>query len=377
MADQQLRINWKQHQRAAIIENAMIRDGKADDGKTVKADKIKSLLLKINSYLAPDVDPFSHESRGNEVEAWPSQETLAKSMSVSVKTIERATEAAQNMCLLIAKIKSIGRGKTVGTHYRIVWSELLLLDPDRMRAFMESVAGERSGRPSERSDTAVYRSDMGADRSDIVSQRSDTVSDEVTTNYPKKYSPPLQSDRNDLSGKQPQAEDPWKVVVSDLFLGVRLGEKMAKAEEAVTAARRRELTVDQVDELIQRWERLRARQPSVTVGWLYRWLMGMSRPPDEPGAATARKPSVSIASREYLRDEAEMKRRRELQRAGIRELSELDAIIAKEFPARTKGLPPSTASSVFQRPPAADSRAEIERRRASYASATPSPLPEV
>ncbi len=308
MTDQQLRINWKQHQRAAIIENAVIRDGKADDGSVVKADKIKSLLMKINSYLAIEVDPFSHASNGNEVEAWPSQETLAKSMSVSIKTIERATDAAQNMCLLIARNKSIRRGKAVGTHYRIVWSELLLLDNDRRRAFIESLAIREAYETAgirvagERPD----RSDMVTDRSDMVTDRSDIMSDEVTTNYPRSTHSPLQSDRTSPSGQKPQAEDPWKVVVSEL-----IGFGLVKAEEAITAARSRELTRDQVDELIRRWERLRARQHGVTVGWLYRWLMGLSLPPDEPvlgnpGQNVARKPSTSITSDVTRRTMAEI-----------------------------------------------------------------------
>jgi hypothetical protein len=377
MADQQLKINWKQHQRAAIIENAMIRDGKTDDGKTVKADKIKSLLLKVNSYLALDVDPFSHASCGNEVEAWPSQETLAKSMSVSVKTIERATEAAQNMCLLITKIKAIaGRGNTVGTHYRIVWSELLLLDQDRKRAFMESIAGERRERsdmePS-RSDTVTERSDTVTERSDILSERSDIVSAEVTTNYPKNHSPLLQSDPTRLSGEQPRTEDPWKVVVSELISGVRLGVKMAKAQEAVTAARSRELTRDQVDELIRRWERLRARQQGVTVGWLYRWLMGLSLPPDEPGEQMARKPSSSLMAESTRPVLDDIKRRKELQKAGIWDLEKQDAILASEALRVPPSRAPSAIGNVFQRPPAAPSQAEIERRRAGYAHAITNP----
>jgi len=81
--------------------------------------------------------------------------------------------------------------------------------------------------------------------------------------------PPVDPERS--SGESP---DPWEVVVS-----VLLDLGMVRAQEAVTAAKSRELTASQVDELIVHWERLQARQSHVTVAWLYRWLMGLSQPP--------------------------------------------------------------------------------------------------
>jgi hypothetical protein len=60
----------------------------------------------------------------------------------------------------------------------------------------------------------------------------------------------------------------------------RLG--MGVPEAAITAAQSRELMPADCLSLIDRWERLRARQQGVTIGWLYRWITGQSVPPEEP-----------------------------------------------------------------------------------------------
>ncbi len=89
------------------------------------------------------------------------------------------------------------------------------------------------------------------------------------------YSPPP------LSGEKSRT---WEEVVSAL-VGFRMSR--GGATEAVDAAKGRSLTPDDAWELVERWQRLRARQPrDVTIGWLYRWLVGKSYPPPEPWETT-------------------------------------------------------------------------------------------
>ncbi|MEO9592251.1 hypothetical protein [Rhodopirellula bahusiensis] len=102
--------------------------------------------------------------------------------------------------------------------------------------------------------------------------------------------PLTEADRGDgnIPGEIPGS---WEVVVSAL---VDLG--MGGASRAVDAAKRRSLTPEDVSDLVERWERLRARQPHVTVAWLYRWVTGASRPPADDEIRRAGMPRGSLTS---------------------------------------------------------------------------------
>lgn len=104
------------------------------------------------------------------------------------------------------------------------------------------------------------------------------------------HSPLTEADRGggNIPGESPGS---WEVVVSAL---IDLG--MGGASRAVNAAKRRSLTPEDVSDLVQRWERLRARQPHVTVAWLYRWLTGQSPPPAEDEIQRAGQPRRSLTS---------------------------------------------------------------------------------
>ena len=275
----QLQMDWDRYQRDGWIENALIGDGKSNKGETVSADKLKSMLLKLNSHM------------GGNAECFPSQSLLAAKMSVSVKTIERATEALQNKSLLIVQLKNRPGARRVVNHYRIIWSELLLLDPDRARAFRESVASSKPQSRADQSDMVTDQSDMVTDQSDMVTDQSDTMSDELLTNKPKNLSknkPPRSPsvptlDRRIAGASSVPAE--WQVVVS-----VLKAFGMSACQAGVTAAIARELTPADAMDLVERWERLRARQPHVTVAWLYRWLTGDSSPPVDDAREQVSKP---------------------------------------------------------------------------------------
>ena len=278
----QLQMDWDRYQREGWIANAAMPDGVANDGTVVRADKLASLLFHLNGHL------------GDNGEAFPSQDLLAQKMKVSTKTVGRAAEALQNMSLLIVQLKNRPGFKRVINHYRIVWSELLLLDPDRRRAFGESISGgrreSRSDNRPDQSDVGVDQSDVPTDQSDVWTDQSDKASPKLFTNHSKNSPPLTEADRGGVTvpGESPGS---WEVVVSAL---AALG--MGGAQKAVDAAQRFGDTPDDVNELMARWERLRARQPSVTVAWLFRWMTRQSQVPPDEEIRQAGKPHRSLTS---------------------------------------------------------------------------------
>ncbi len=98
------------------------------------------------------------------------------------------------------------------------------------------------------------------------------------------YSPPPPAAEKTASEPPEVGDEPktWEVVVSAL-----VGFGMRATAKAVDAAKSRSLTAEDAWELVERWERLRARQPDdVDIRWLFRWLTGQSLPPPEPWEST-------------------------------------------------------------------------------------------
>jgi hypothetical protein len=300
---------------ALQLESIWVTEGKSR--VRVSAKTLKYVLEKIAGYCW---------ARGV---CWASAPTIAAAINCHERTVRRASKGLVDLQLLVLP-DTRERGKS--KRFSLNIGEINLQ------------AGKAKSSPK----SAVATPDIVTRTPDIVTRTPDIVSDDSLRVF---KTPPL-------------IQDPWAVVVSGLL---KLG--MAKALEAVTAAKSRELTVDQVNELTQRWERLRARQPHVTVGWLYRWLMGLSLPPDEPGADVARKPSTSIMADSTRRNMDEIKLRKSLQAAGIRDLAEQDAIVTKKLSREPLARSPSPIGNVFQRPPSAVDQTEIERRRAGYTHA--------
>lgn len=112
-------------------------------------------------------------------------------------------------------------------------------------------------------------------------------------------------------GTPPDDPDPWRVVVSELD-----SRSMGAIPEAITAAQSRELTAQDVLDLVERWERLRAHQPGVTVGWLYRWIVGRSKPPEDPGASAPQAKRTSLTSETTRREMVRSRIVREGRRCG-------------------------------------------------------------
>lgn len=115
----------------------------------VSANACKSTLKAIDSY-----------GRGRE--AWPSVDTLAVNTGLSVRTVKRAIRALVGLSLLVV----VRKGRLTLNHYRIVWSELALLDAQR-----SATVSQRSATVSIRSATMAQES-LGSASANSRSARS-------------------------------------------------------------------------------------------------------------------------------------------------------------------------------------------------------------
>jgi hypothetical protein len=125
----QLTFDWTRAERVAWIDEADLPPGHSAGGDSVAPATMKALLHKINDRM------------GANEWAWPSQESLAADLARTTKTIQRATEALVAMSLLIVQLRRNPSGR-VTNHYRIVWTELQMLEPSR-RARWRDMLRER------------------------------------------------------------------------------------------------------------------------------------------------------------------------------------------------------------------------------------------
>ncbi len=103
-------------------------------------------------------------------------------------------------------------------------------------------------------------------------------------------------------GEQKLPVDKTEVVVSAL-VGMSMSEDGSR--KAVHRALTRGLTFAEIDELIERYQRLAQTDTRMTVAWLYRWLTGQSRPPEPKRTVERPRPATfDRAEFERLRKEA-------------------------------------------------------------------------
>jgi hypothetical protein len=115
----QTEINWRWCERDAIIRTCRIEGLRDKNGDPVSMTTAKLVLAIINS----------HAGNG---EAWLSFETMAGEVGKKVRTVKRAVCAMQEKGLLIVQYKRSPVGVPCN-HYRVVWSELAVLVPERTK----------------------------------------------------------------------------------------------------------------------------------------------------------------------------------------------------------------------------------------------------
>lgn len=301
---QQLSFDFNRADRRGWINQAEIDDGHAIDGAKVSSSTMVALLRQIEDYL------------GENEWAFPSQETLARDLKVCTRTVRRATEALIAQSLLITQLRKNRYGTTT-LHYKIVWSELQLLEPSRREQWRQllkqrtsprygvyDTAPHRHGRvhtdpqydaqpamdspqdlatpqsPSQVETDPQYdrpgctielvrterpksprfgvprtddRSDMGGYRSDMTPHRSDIVTDRSDIVSPK---PSINPQLNSPPPPSVQSREWIEVEEEVLSLGV------SKAEEAIAIAATNGATPGVVRDLIAIWRSVLIRSPS-------------------------------------------------------------------------------------------------------------------
>lgn len=281
MAVQQ-EFNWTYLQREVWINEAEIPRGVANDGTGVSPAVMTAVLHTINKHL------------GSNPDAWPGQELLASVAKISRRTVIRAVQALGRLSLLIVEQEDLPSGHR-RNRYRIVWTELQLLEPSRRAVWMECIATRKPVEPADAPhvtprDAATEPCDVTSKPCDVTTKPRDVTSHEQPTNNPKNLPPPLSSDVTSPGGADPPT---WGVVVS-----VLKDVGMADTRGAVTAAKGCELTPAGVLDIVERWERLRVRQPRVTVGYLYRFLHDPSRITELEDPVQSQPPPGGILSKQ-------------------------------------------------------------------------------
>ena len=159
----QLKFDWNWAQRKRWIDEAQIDAGTAYDDTPVSASAMAGMLNVINDHL------------GENVEAWPSQQAVAQKLKVSTKTVQRASQALAKKSLLIIENRTCKSGTQ--NFYRIVWTELQILEPSRRASWRDMLSGRRP-------------SDSLTEPSDSLTEPSDSMSHEQTrTNKNKQQQP--------------------------------------------------------------------------------------------------------------------------------------------------------------------------------------------
>ena len=265
--------DFNRAERRGLIDDAEIGTGIAVDGSPVSGKTIKALLRVLEDLL------------GTNEWAWPSQTTLAKRLECSERTIRRATEAAEAMSLVITQRRTNAYG-TNTLHYKLVWSELSLLNPAIRARWRELVKNQRSSTVPRSVDESVtvprshktakvprpeaayvddrtlnsppsqssnfHRSNPPDNQPDIAPEQPDNVTDQPDN---------LTKQTVKLSGKQkenihrtsppplkPTEESSWREVEEEVFvLGV------VKASECIVSARMAGVSLTEIRAIIDRY----------------------------------------------------------------------------------------------------------------------------
>ncbi len=224
-----------------------------------------------------------HDHYGRNNKSWPSQTLLAELTNYSTRQIERAISALDSLSLICIERKGRGQGRNgVFNCYKIVWTEVTLLEPERRRSWLQSLGLLLA----DQTDMVSDQTDMVSDQTDMVSDQTDMVSDKQLTNNSKNKltnNSPLRTGQANVSGELISPDDPadeWVVVVSDLNC---LG--MKAAEKAVRVARSHGRSVAWVRDVSELWQRRQASQTAEPISYLYHWIIGTHEPPwDSHGA---------------------------------------------------------------------------------------------
>lgn len=263
----QKEFDWTYAEKRGWLDNADIPSARDAGGRSVGAATLASVLNHIFAHL------------GNNAWAWPSVKLLAQRSKLSERQIKSAISALQNLSLLIVDNRKVENGTGKANHYKIVWSELALLDPAKRAQWMRVMRSNQGDIVPNQSDILPKQSDILPKQGDIVPYQGDILANnnlKETKENEKKTTTDHTAD-SELADSSTDVD--WKLVVRFL-----LEEDVTAAELAVAKAQQRGLTPQEALQLIDQYRNLAddRKQP----GWLYRWLtMRGSAPKPKPATS--------------------------------------------------------------------------------------------
>jgi AraC-like DNA-binding protein len=114
----QLNIDFSRAEQLATLRHAQLPATVSTDGKRIEPRMMLAILRCLDDHAGGKL-------------CWVSFETLAKETGYSVRSCKRGIAALESLSLVCVETKCIPGTKTRVNHYRIVWSELLLLRRDK------------------------------------------------------------------------------------------------------------------------------------------------------------------------------------------------------------------------------------------------------
>jgi AraC-like DNA-binding protein len=159
----QLNIDFSRAEQLATLRHAQLPATVSTDGKRIEPRMMLAILRCLDDHAGGKL-------------CWVSFETLAKETGYSVRSCKRGIAALESLSLVCVETKCIPGTKTRVNHYRIVWSELLLLRRDKAEEATSAECGVGSGGwkadAVHSSQTATYHPPFRPDQSALGTDQS-------------------------------------------------------------------------------------------------------------------------------------------------------------------------------------------------------------
>jgi hypothetical protein len=187
----QLGFDWDRAERDRWIDEAdLMPESMQARGSTVKRHWMVNMLRTLNGFVSKQSP-----------ECWASQKLLAIKMGLrsqsdpeeserGIKTVQRTLDALSDLSLIIVHRRVPKGGMKPVNHYRLVWSELMLLSSKR-RALL--FPNSQSKEPDEQQDFFDDQQDFSNDQQDFFCDQQDLKSSNLLTSSKSIKSPPLKS----------------------------------------------------------------------------------------------------------------------------------------------------------------------------------------
>lgn len=181
----QLGFDWDRAERDRWIDEAdLLPDSMTARGSTVKRHWMVNLLRVLNGFVS-----------ASSPECWASQKTLAVKLGLrspaedpnsdrGVKTVQRTLDALEELSLVIVRRRVPPGGMKPVNHYRLVWSELMLLSSARRQLLFPSTHQKQQDFSHDQQDYPEEQQDFFGDQQDLKSSNLLTSSKSLKPSTP-------------------------------------------------------------------------------------------------------------------------------------------------------------------------------------------------